>query len=62
MTKSVSMTAKVKCGSLKDKISELGAGRVTHSMSRRAVEDRGGLPWSVAFIWQRRVKTRMTTP
>ena len=51
VTGSVSMTAKVKWGSSNTMGSEEGDGWRTHSMSSRAVDELGGLPWSVALTW-----------
>lgn len=50
VTGSVSMTAKVKCGSSNVIGSAEGGGRAIHSMSSLAVDERDGLPWSVALI------------
>lgn len=52
VTGSVSMTAKVKWGSSNAMGSAEGGGGAIHSMSSRAVEERGGLPWSVALTWK----------
>lgn len=50
VTGSVSITAKVKWGSSNVIGSGDRGGRAIHSMSSRAVEDRDGLPASVALI------------
>lgn len=50
VTGSVSKTAKVKCGSSNVMGSVEGCGMAIHSMSSRVVEERGGLPPSVALI------------
>lgn len=52
VTGSVSRMAKVKWGSSNVIGSAEGGGRVIHSMSSLDVDEREGLPWSVALIWK----------